>query len=63
MGTIEPARPDDNFESHRRLEAAVRGDRAVLGALPGQRLERLRRMVVARMLRRLQGRVDPSDVI
>jgi RNA polymerase sigma-70 factor (ECF subfamily) len=63
MGTIDPARDDDQGEETRRLEAAARGDRAAWGALLGQHRERLRRMVVLRMDRRLQGRVDPSDVI
>jgi RNA polymerase sigma-70 factor (ECF subfamily) len=63
MGTIEPARQDDDGESMRRLEAAARGDRSALGALLAQHRERLRRMVALRMDRRLQGRIDPSDVI
>jgi RNA polymerase sigma-70 factor, ECF subfamily len=63
MGTIEPAQRDDDGESTRRLEAAARGDRALLGALLAQHREWLRRMVALRMDRRLQGRLDPSDVI
>jgi RNA polymerase sigma-70 factor, ECF subfamily len=63
MGTTDPARLDGDGESARRLEAAVRGDHAAWGAVLAQHRERLRRMVALRMDRRLQGRVDPSDVI
>jgi len=63
MGTIEPARPDDDGDNTRRLEAAARGDRAAWGSVLAQHRERLQRMVALRMDRRLQGRVDPSDVI
>ncbi len=63
MGTIEPAQLDDDGEGTLRLEAAARGDRAAWGAVLAQQRERLRRMVALRMDRRLQGRVDPSDVI
>jgi RNA polymerase sigma-70 factor (ECF subfamily) len=63
MARVESARVDDGGESAGRLEAASRGDRAAWGAVLGQHRERLRRMVALRMDRRLQGRVDPSDVI
>jgi RNA polymerase sigma-70 factor (ECF subfamily) len=63
MGTIDVARPDDQGESARRLEAAARGDRAAWGAVLAGHRDRLRRMVVLRLDRRLQGRIDPSDVI
>jgi RNA polymerase sigma-70 factor (ECF subfamily) len=63
MGTIDPARPDDQGESTRRLEAAARGDRAAWGAVLAGHRDRLRRMVALRLDRRLQGRIDPSDVI
>ena len=63
MGTIDPARPDDQGESARRLEAAARGDRAAWGAVLAGHRDRLRRMVALRLDRRLQGRIDPSDVI
>jgi RNA polymerase sigma-70 factor, ECF subfamily len=63
MGTTNPVpRPDDG-ESKRRLEAAALGDRAAWSAVLALHRERLRRMVALRMDRRLQGRVDPSDVI
>jgi RNA polymerase sigma-70 factor (ECF subfamily) len=45
------------------IEQAVGGDQRALGELLGRHRERLRRMVAVRLDRRLQGRVDPSDVI
>jgi RNA polymerase sigma-70 factor (ECF subfamily) len=63
MGRIDVARPDDQGESTRRLEAAARGDRAAWGAVLAGHRDRLRRMVALRLDRRLQGRIDPSDVI
>jgi RNA polymerase sigma-70 factor (ECF subfamily) len=63
MGTIDPARTDDQGESTRRLEAAAWGDRAAWGLVLAGHRDRLRRMVALRLDRRLQGRIDPSDVI
>ena len=63
MGTIEPAPLDDDDESVRQLSAAARRDRAAWNALLAQHRDKLRRMVALRLDRRLQGRVDPSDVI
>jgi RNA polymerase sigma-70 factor (ECF subfamily) len=60
METSHPPRPDDES---RRLEAAARGDTAAWGAVLAGHRDRLRRMVALRLDRRLQGRVDPSDVI
>ena len=63
MGNLGPAQIDDDGDSTRRLEAAcARRSRGVGRSLAHHR-ERLRRMVALRMDRRLQGRVDPSDVI
>jgi RNA polymerase sigma-70 factor, ECF subfamily len=53
----------DRSESTRLIEQAVRGDQRALGELLGRHRERLRRMVALRLDRRLQGRVDPSDII
>ena len=50
----------DNSELLRR---AASGDQQALGELFTQHTDRLRRMVQLRLNRRLQGRVDPSDVI
>jgi RNA polymerase sigma-70 factor (ECF subfamily) len=53
----------DRGESTRLIEQAVRGDQRALRELLGRHRERLRRMVALRLDRRLQGRVDPSDII
>jgi RNA polymerase sigma-70 factor (ECF subfamily) len=53
----------DRSETRRLIEQAVRGDQRALGELLARDRERLRRMVALRLDRRLQGRVDPSDVI
>jgi len=45
------------------LEQAARGDPGALGTLLVRHGDRLRRMVALRMDRRLQGRIDASDVI
>ncbi len=45
------------------LEQAARGDPGALGTLLSRHADRLRRMVALRLDRRLQGRIDPSDVI
>jgi RNA polymerase sigma-70 factor (ECF subfamily) len=52
--------PDDSEELLRR---AVAGDAAALGTLWERHRARLRQMVRLRLDRRLQGRVDPSDVL
>ena len=52
--------PDDSEELLRRAAA---GDAAALGALWECHRDRLRQMVRLRLDRRLQGRVDPSDVL
>src|SRR5262249_42457583 len=54
--------PEDN-ETTRLIAQAVRGDRRALGELLGRHRERLHRMVALRIDRRLQGRVDPSDIL
>jgi RNA polymerase sigma-70 factor (ECF subfamily) len=45
------------------LEAARQGDEGALAALVERHRDRLERMVGLRMDRRLQGRVDPADVV
>jgi RNA polymerase sigma-70 factor (ECF subfamily) len=45
------------------LERASKGDNAALGELFDRHRSRLRRLLQLRMDRRLQGRVDPSDVL
>src|SRR5581483_4374649 len=52
------ARTDEDL-----FEAARGGDEAALAALVERHRGRLERMVGLRMDRRLQGRVDPADVV
>jgi RNA polymerase sigma-70 factor, ECF subfamily len=51
--------PDDTNLFH----LACRGDQAAWGALLARSRDRLKRMVALRLDRRLQGRVDASDII
>ena len=53
----------NSSETNRVLEHASLGDGQPLGSLLAQHRPRLRRMVALRLDRRLQGRIDPSDVI
>jgi RNA polymerase sigma-70 factor (ECF subfamily) len=53
----------DASETARLLERAGQGDQESWGALLARHRERLRRMVALRLDRRLQGRIDSSDVI
>jgi RNA polymerase sigma-70 factor, ECF subfamily len=55
--TTDPSEIDD------LLRRAVEGDKAALAALFDRCRKRLRQMVRLRLDRRLQGRVDPSDVL
>src|SRR5437016_1458467 len=50
-------------ETDRLLAQGSQGDRQILGTLLARHRGRLRRMVALRLDRRLQGRIDPSDVI
>ena len=45
------------------LRRAAQGDQAAWGTLLVRSRDRLRRMVALRLDRRLQGRIDPSDII
>ena len=56
-----PMRDDPHDTSLLRL--AARGDQAAWGALLARSRDRLKRMVALRLDRRLQGRVDASDII
>jgi len=57
------AQSNDDADSGRRTNKAPSGDRAAWGAMLAPHHDRLRRMVALRLDRRLQGRIDPSDVI
>jgi RNA polymerase sigma-70 factor (ECF subfamily) len=53
----------ESSETTRLLRRAAQGDQQAWGALLTQARDRLRRVVALRLDRRLQGRVDPSDII
>jgi RNA polymerase sigma-70 factor (ECF subfamily) len=53
----------DSSETRKVLAQAVQGDTAGWGDLLARHRKRLRRMVALRLDRRLQGRIDASDVI
>jgi RNA polymerase sigma-70 factor, ECF subfamily len=55
--------PEDSETTGLIEQAVLRGDQRALSKLLGRHRERLRRMVALRLDRRLQGRVDPSDII
>jgi RNA polymerase sigma-70 factor (ECF subfamily) len=59
---MTPSHDDDRDEAE-QLRRAAEGDQRAWGDLLSAHRARLRRMVALRMDRRLQGRVDPSDVI
>jgi RNA polymerase sigma-70 factor (ECF subfamily) len=60
MGTTTA---DNSNETERLLQFVAAGDQESWGTLLTRHEERLRRMVTYRMDRRLQGRIDPMDVI
>jgi RNA polymerase sigma-70 factor, ECF subfamily len=60
MGTVTA---DSSSEPDRLLQRAAGGDEESWGTLLTRHEERLRRMVAFRMDQRLQGRIDPLDVI
>ena len=53
----------ESSEDVRLVERAKAGDRAAAGEALDRHRARLRRMVEARLDRRVRGRVDPSDVL
>jgi RNA polymerase sigma-70 factor (ECF subfamily) len=60
---MPPSLPEDAGALDPLLAAAAGGDEAAWGALLDCHRDRLRRMVALRLDQRLQGRIDPSDVI
>src|SRR5215467_12008336 len=60
MGTLMD---NNSVETARLLEQARAGDQAALNDIFAQHRQRLRRMVELRLDRRLQARIDASDVI
>jgi RNA polymerase sigma-70 factor (ECF subfamily) len=55
--------PEPRSETTRLLQLAAQGDRQAWGELLEQHRDRLRRMIAFRLDARLQGRLDPSDVV
>ena len=53
----------DASETRRRLERAAAGEHDAWRSLVAEHHDRLRRMVALRLNPRLQGRIDPSDVL
>jgi RNA polymerase sigma-70 factor (ECF subfamily) len=60
MGASIMSEPDENEAI---VQRAVAGDEAALHELFGRYRDRLKRMVRLRLSRRLQGRIDDSDVL
>ena len=54
---------ENSSETNRLLQRAADGDPQTWGTLLTRHADRLRRMVAFRLDPRLQGRIDPSDVI
>ena len=59
----QPGSSPSEGEVQKLIERAVQGDQAAWRELSVQYRDRLRRMVTLRLDRRLQGRLDPSDVL
>jgi RNA polymerase sigma-70 factor (ECF subfamily) len=60
---MDSTRSADTRTDEELLDAARNGDEGALAVLVERHRERLERMVRLRMDRRLQGRVDPADVV
>jgi RNA polymerase sigma-70 factor, ECF subfamily len=60
---MAPPTPDNSSETNRLLQRVAAGEQEVWGELLMRHQERLRCMVAVRLDRRLQGRIDPSDVL
>jgi RNA polymerase sigma-70 factor (ECF subfamily) len=60
---METVTADNSNETERLLRSAAHGDQESWGTLLTRHEERLRRMVAYRMDQRIQGRIDPQDVI
>ena len=60
---MAPEMTENSSQTNRLLRRAAGGDPEGWAALLAQHQDRLRRMVALRLDRRLQGRVDPSDVL
>src|SRR6266513_1394561 len=61
--SMDTATMDDSGDTIPLLRQGAAGDQHALGELWDRYRERLKRMVRLRLDRRLQGRLDPSDVL
>src|SRR5271165_6740594 len=61
--SVVTSMPGGTNENDERLQLAAQGDAGSWEALVAESRHRLRRMVAFRLDQRLQGRVDPSDVL
>src|ERR1700675_4382911 len=60
---METAMPSDSSETQVLIRRIEDGDEGAMAELFARYRDRLRRMVKLRIDRRLQGRLDPSDVL
>src|SRR5713226_6420448 len=60
---MAPSMTGNSSDTNELLQQVARGDREKWGALLARHRDRLRRMVHLRLDRRLQGRIDASDVL
>jgi RNA polymerase sigma-70 factor (ECF subfamily) len=60
---MPPSIAGDSSDTNHLLDRVAAGDKELWGSLLTKHRERLRYMVSLRLDRRLQGRIDPSDVI
>jgi RNA polymerase sigma-70 factor (ECF subfamily) len=63
MDTSKDDKTPDQEKLLERLQLGIAGDRNVLAELWDEYTLRLRKLVKLRMDRRLQGRIDPEDVL
>jgi RNA polymerase sigma-70 factor, ECF subfamily len=61
--SLSPRREPGEVEMQGLIDRAIQGDQEAWGELLARHRDRLRRMVALRLDRRLQGRVDASDII
>ena len=60
---MAPSGPGNSSETTRLLDRVAAGEQTVWGKLLTRQQRRLRALVSLRLDHRLQGRIDPSDVI
>ena len=60
---MDSAKTTDTRTNEELLDAARKGDEAALAVLVERHRDLLERTVLLRMDRRLQGRVDPADIV